>query len=622
MRLRLLLLALLTWPAVARAQRPDSLRDAAAADSLRDVARLDARRAALSQQAPLPLAPDSVPARASVLTFRGLLDARPGTFSYRTDYLEGPDGLSYLGAPPDVLDVRWGPASHNSLLTGALPFERLVPSWTALVALSGPRVDAPLRSFDAPRPLTEVRFAQASKAQVAEVVHAQARRRRYLGSDGVLRLMGGYAGRAGDGLFPNQRLTRGRTLTARAGFFAARSSIEALVVHARGTYGASGGVVPADPSDPASIYDVFRSAPRDAAARRFSYRTDAALVGTHGHARLALTGAWEGLEYGRAPGDTTRGRVRRAGVQVAAPLFHPRAPRVEVEAYADTGTGAFAGTGTYATATASDTLGAFAGRAGAAYSDGRVQPLFHATFGLRWGPLRLWAEGGSAVPPAAAVRRSGFGPYLDAPSDASGAHRYARVGSMLRLGPVHAGVTAFVNDDALVTWQGATGQDTLGGAVRSAQMCAGLMIEAGVRRDTRRGLYGTAWVVLSPHPDATRLARSLPETFGEGRAGVRAVLFRRDLVLDAYARVRAWGASGSRSVHEPTGLLVLNTAADVPASATLDIVAEARVRTATLHLAYDNALAGTALVSGVQVLPGYPLPPQRLRFGVFWPIFD
>ncbi len=360
-------------------------------------------------------------------------------------------------------------------------------------------MDAPLRAFDAPRPLTEVRYAQAGQAQLAEVVHAQARRRHYFGSDGVLRVMGGYAGRAGDGLFPNQRLTRGRTLLGRAGFFAAGGSVEALVTHARGTYGASGGVVPADPADPASLYDVFRSAPRDAAARRFSYRTDLALIGTRGGARLAVVGAWEGLEYGRAPGDTTRGRVRRMGVQAGGEVA-PLGVRVASEAFVDQGAGALAGTAVSARVVLARRLGPAELQVGEAWLEGRAYPVAHAAVQAGAGPLRFEAEGGADALPPSAVRRSGFGPYLEAPREASLQTLYARAGAVLHAGAALVRAHAFVQHDGTPEWTGAPGRDTLGAAVASALFRPGVMAEARFRDAARRGLYAQAWAVLRPAP--------------------------------------------------------------------------------------------------------------------------
>ena len=40
------------------------------------------------------------------------------------------------------------------------------------------------------------------------------------------------------------------------------------------------------------------------------------------------------------------------------------------------------------------------------------------------------------------------------------------------------------------------------------------------------------------------------------------------------------------------------------------------------HAAFPFALSGTTLQPGVLVVPVYPLPARRLRFGVYWPILD
>ena len=52
------------------------------------------------------------------------------------------------------------------------------------------------------------------------------------------------------------------------------------------------------------------------------------------------------------------------------------------------------------------------------------------------------------------------------------------------------------------------------------------------------------------------------------------------------------------------------------------LVVLAGVRSATLYVTYENLLSGTAVMPGTMLVPIYPLPEQRLRFGVFWPIFD
>ena len=121
-----------------------------------------------------------------------------------------------------------------------------------------------------------------------------------------------------------------------------------------------------------------------------------------------------------------------------------------------------------------------------------------------------------------------------------------------------------------------------------------------------------------------RAAAALPAFFGEARVGARFVLFRNDLDLDVYLRGRGWTAFRSRELHPQTGLLVLPLpgARRFGPSGTLDVVAEAAIRTARLFFAYDNILSGTVLMSGTLLVPDYPLPQQRFHLGVFWPIFD
>jgi hypothetical protein len=157
----------------------------------------------------------------------------------------------------------------------------------------------------------------------------------------------------------------------------------------------------------------------------------------------------------------------------------------------------------------------------------------------------------------------------------------------------------------------------------------GAALELGLRRDARRGFYLTLSPTLYRYAgpastDGRRLAASLPEVYIRGRAGMRYLLFKGDLDMDLYVQGRAWSPFRSRTLHPPTGLLVLPLAdsREVEASAAVDVVLEAGVRTATLFLAFDNFLSGTNVIVGNLLIPDYPLPQQRVRFGVYWPIFD
>jgi hypothetical protein len=166
---------------------------------------------------------------------------------------------------------------------------------------------------------------------------------------------------------------------------------------------------------------------------------------------------------------------------------------------------------------------------------------------------------------------------------------------------------------------------------------AGITLEAGWRRDTQRGLYatgrGTVLKALNAGASSLheRLARTLTRAYGKARLGARFVLFT-DLVTDLYVEARGWTGMNSRWLHPPTGRLVVpprntpipiaNAPAEVGPNGTVDVRAEAQLRSATLFFTFQNVQAGTQLQPGTFVVPTYPLPPQQFRFGVFWPIFD
>ena len=121
---------------------------------------------------------------------------------------------------------------------------------------------------------------------------------------------------------------------------------------------------------------------------------------------------------------------------------------------------------------------------------------------------------------------------------------------------------------------------------------------------------------------AERWADGWPEQTVSGRVGWRRVLFLGDLDADLYLSGTTWSAFGSRAFHRATGLLVVPAAADrrVDASWSVDVVFEGQIRTATVFLSYENALAGTSSLAGNQLVPLYPLAEQRFRIGVYWPI--
>lgn len=179
----------------------------------------------------------------------------------------------------------------------------------------------------------------------------------------------------------------------------------------------------------------------------------------------------------------------------------------------------------------------------------------------------------------------------------------------------------------------------------------GATASIGWRRDARRGIYlsgrGTALTTLNSRTSRLhlRLARTLPRVYGQGRIGARFVFFE-DLITDLYVQARGWSAMNSRWFHPPTGRFVVPPLGEpVPVApgfipgpnGTIDIHAEIKLRGATLFFGLENAQSSFAsprrsafqrfqrqasLTPGTFVVPVYPLPARRFRFGVHWPIFD
>jgi hypothetical protein len=157
----------------------------------------------------------------------------------------------------------------------------------------------------------------------------------------------------------------------------------------------------------------------------------------------------------------------------------------------------------------------------------------------------------------------------------------------------------------------------------------GVILSLGLRDRRPRGLYLEGSGTWNPRPDAggelaVRAAASVPELHGRIRLGARALLFGGDLDLDLAVQARAWSPTPGLRLHAPTGLLALPAPAarELPGSAIVDVTVDAGVRSATVFLAVENILSGTTLVPGNQLIPDYPYPERRFRFGVYWPIFD
>ncbi len=601
---------------------------------------------------------DSIPALRPDIHLVELVAGAPGSFTYLFDRPGWPDGWSPFGLSPNTRPLALAGISFTDIFTGR-PAWDLIP----LPLIAPPRLDpagvggrpagvhAQLRPYGGPAPLTEATYWRDGEGlQSIDVVHAQQRRRSLRGQPGLLGVLGAYGGRATDVAYPGSNLTRGRRTTLRVRYAQRAWSAEVLYLSQRRRVGAHGGVL-IRAGDPNAIYrsDIAEVA-MPQAERRIVRNDLAGIV----RARLLSAGitsstmyhSTETFRYHNAL-DTLGTHSIRTGAHVRQPLLHTVRSRlaIRVEGWSEhmAPRGAFRESAERRFAMyveAGDSL-----RLGRAGKDGQgkkwmLEPaagwFFHRSGGLagsvrltRRGTRTSWRVGASTVKPRTAVAYdTGFG--------ALRGQRGVRPGRTFAIhteGSVHTGpfvialgafgyqardpVDVFVAGDEIVT---ATAPSPL----RQAALYA----DIGWRRHAQRGFYAMVRptfmhiVEQGASPLHKRLAGTLPRWFGRARFGVRYTLFQGDLRFDLYAEGAAWSAFHSRSLHAPTGLLAVPEASSLllGASNTGNIVAEIRVRTARLFFVYDHAPAGASLVSGTMLVPVYPLPAGRFRFGVHWPI--
>jgi len=158
----------------------------------------------------------------------------------------------------------------------------------------------------------------------------------------------------------------------------------------------------------------------------------------------------------------------------------------------------------------------------------------------------------------------------------------------------------------------------------------GAAIEVSFRKKAERGIYTVVrpTILRVSHSEDSSVAdlesSAIPEFWINGRLGIRALLFKGDLDLDLSVRAFYWDSMVGRRLDTRTGSLVLpsDDGQSVPSTLTVNVVAEAGIRTATIFLSYENIFSGTNALVGNLLIPDYPLPAKRFRFGVFWPISD
>ena len=652
------LLASIFVPETARAQAPDTTQ--VAPDSLVEApARPPGPPVGFRRAEPGVAVVDTMLAQSFERDATGVLAAMPASFVYDFGAFGWPNGWSPYGLNPQRVALLLDGLPFDDLVTGRPRYDLLPFSLLERLRVQAGRYGAPqavyaqVRPYDSPEPLTELHYRTSTTGlQSIYALHTQRHRLKLFGQGGVMRAVFGYGGHAAQGDYQGSRLQRMRQLLLRMRYQQAGWSADLTYFHNQRRLGAHSGVTPGVPYE--TIYNRLIAIVRNPGAQRRTIRNDLSLAA---RARvlpgladpLTISAFWtaQTFRYSNPGADTLEARVHRFGARVHQDVrLGPNRLRLLFEGWTERlrrGNALPDSLGLSRSQfhlTLRDSLGL--GRL-EVNAEGGLHATDHATFfggavGLaqRVGSVRVFAEVWHAGQPVSWIEQYGFGRFVQ-PIDGvpDGRVSQARAGLTLRAGAFDLTVFGFVHEVTFPLDLYSIGEDSVEVGVTGAPFRrAGVGGDLGWRRNARRGFYFTAQpaFVRFLNADASvrhaRMEAALPEFFVQGRLGARYAIFGDDLALDLSLRGRFWTEMRSRTLHAPTGLLVLPREDDdlfpasglLPSSGMLDVVVEAGLRTATVFLAYENVLSGTQLLAGNLIVPVYPLPERRLRFGVFWPI--
>ncbi len=597
---------------------------------------------------------DTLPARQALLHVTDLLSRQAGTFTYAFRLLGWPEGWSPDGLPPHLIGLRLNGRPFNDPVT-ARPVYELLPLFFLRPIRTGPAIDhapmavyAALRPYGTPRPLTELRYRTGGDGlQSIMALHVQNRSLSFRGRAGVLQLLFGYGGHAMAGAYPGSRLRRGRQVLLRLRYQQYEWALELMNLHNRTRVGAHGGVLPHPGGPFETIYEPFGASVRYPTARRQTIRNDLALTlrlrTGLSEAPLTASAYWtaQTFRYRNPELDTLVAKTNRYGFYLEQPLIgiiwrlegtwdHLR----QTNAWADTVTTGHGRARIRLLAT--DTLYWRTWHLGLSgqlfWQEGRGGMDATLTLGRSEGHLRPALQLGLHQPEIPWVFQTGWGGLLQPCTKCRGGRIVRlRLGLLGTAGAFTGKLEGFAArleavPDLYIVGAGDTVQVQ---TPASPVMQGGLTFGIDWRHTVQRGLYAgvqaTAFQTYNANASILhrRMAEALPHLLLQTRVGVRLLLFQ-ELHTDLYLLGRYWTAFRSRMLHAPTGLLALpeSNARRFGPAGTLDLYMEATLRTAKLFLVWENITSDTALQPGVLLVPVYPLPARRLRFGVYWPIWD
>jgi hypothetical protein len=575
------------------------------------------------------------------------LGLAPGVFSWRFDAAGWPNGLSSLGQDPNHVTLNWDGKTMDDLITGRPRYD-MVP----LAMLASQTWDEfgqvlmKSEKLDSLYPQTRVRYESAGDGlQAVHALHVQNRYRATSDSTGYrLQTVFGYAGAGAKGEYDGSALRRGRQITARIALEGNDWGLWIQDVASRRAVGAHAGVLPFPGASYESIYQRLGATVSDPTARRRTVRNDLELGGRMSHrgwlTSLRAIRSSQTLDF---KGSSLENRAWTTRWQVRADAgrsFRPGRIILTSHIERDGGYGGSAWKSRPETRTRAQlgvTLSSHAGyQVAVGAEEGTVASWWYAQASAdrNVGPVRVDGSLSRRARHISMLEWSGFSEEVASLSSLSKLplqeQRLARLELQVPVGPLTWGVEAsYLQEHDAIVHQLASDVTLLSSSVLAGTRSLSVVtISLLWREDHARGVYANLHGSMhsSKAPASTAVGRlwqtSMPDQWATARLGMRALLFEGDLDLDLYVRGRVWQTMNGLRLHTPTGLLVLpsDESSLVPESAAVDIGATGMVRGATFFFSYENMFSGTTLLVGNLLVPDYPLPRQRIRFGVYWPI--
>jgi hypothetical protein len=570
-----------------------------------------------------------------------------GTFGQTFGASGWPDGISPLGRDPNRVSVQVDELSLDDLFTARPRFDLIPVAWlTSFSSQPDLGYRGALDSLSFSQPWTLVRYESSGNgSQAVRVLHVQNRLVSLASSTYRLQTAFGYGGEGAHGEYDGSRLKRAREISARIGLYGAKWNIELIEIGQRRSVGAQAGVIPFNGATYSSIYQRLGASVEDENARRRTLRNDLLLrVSTSLNGfRLRVAGVWtkETLDFLNDQA-AEKGVMNRVGMKALAEKSigtHLLSLRLKMENES-------LSKGTVFPADLSKKRTIYSAETSI---EGSKKALFYmgsAEFGTAQGAAWSSILGNAGVTKGPfsvemTLNRSsrilswhelrGFGALLSrSPIDVSPIEQFASItlGWRSTLFSIDWTGMLTLDKELLVTREG---ESSTSASVEHLEGYASSSVSSlvlGFRTQATKGLWAKINPVLrSASTDASSnvaLAwkESLPSSWATATLGWKATLFNKDLELNAYARARYWKGMGGLRLHTPTGLLVLpfDNSERVESNWLVDFVAEAGVREATIFISFENAFSGTTALFGNLIVPDYPLPEQRTRFGVYWPI--